>query len=555
MSNRNERLPSERRVLVDRMFAARISSGIGALAIVIAGLALLQQRDITPLVLISVIIGVVGIALWTVLAPNDLRTLISGRQALYGGNSIFTAVLVIGIVTIVYTLTASSGIAADLTAVRYYSLKGNVADALKNLAEPIQITAFYNSARLEQQAADAPILQMFADAAPDRIKVVVIDPDEQPLRAQAFNLNGPFGIFVSRLTAAGQPDPNGTVQMRGDFAREQWIAEAILQLQARGKFRVLFTTGHGELGTERQPVQANQEPGEAWRIRDGMEQVGIVTATIDLKNQDIPAGTSALVLLRPERDFEQSEVDKIAKFSAAGGKLMIAVEPAYRSQIEFMVPAISPMAKFLWEQWGIRPQNNIVFDTKSFLEDRYRLLAARVLPHKITNKDGSGTAQIRPLLQIAESIEVNPILPANVVVTPLILTSDDAVGKVDVRKVATNPDAPANLNLESGDKRGPLTMMAISENNQTGGRVLLIGDADWAYNDAIVSFDGYLLWTNSIDWLTEYLSNITVQPTIKQLPLIVDSGTLNVVLIITLFVMPGIVLVAGGLVWWDRLRR
>src|SRR5437016_5025666 len=133
MSTGRESLQSDRRFMLDRLLLARISSGIGALALVIMALIVLLQRDITGLALLSTVIGIAGIALWTVLAPDDFRTLISGRQARYGGNSIFTSILVIGIVAIVYTLTATSGLAADLTSVSYYSLKPDVQQLVKNL--------------------------------------------------------------------------------------------------------------------------------------------------------------------------------------------------------------------------------------------------------------------------------------------------------------------------------------------------------------------------------------------------------------------------------------
>jgi ABC-type uncharacterized transport system len=549
MSNQVDSLRPTRRLLLDRLLLARISSGIGALALVMAVLLLVLQRDITAASLICTISALIGIGLWTVLAPNDFRTLISGRQALYGGNSIFTSVLVVGIVAIIYTLTANSGAAADLTTVGYYSLKPDVQKLVKDLDFSIQVTAFYNSARLNDQALDTPILRMFADAAPDKVRLVFVDPDEQPILAKNFGLVGSFGIYVSALDGKGQPDLNHTVQMRGDVAREAWIAEAILQLKARGRYKVLFTVGHNEIGTDLQKKE------DAYAVRAGLENVGIMTGTVDLKNENIPADTTALVLLRPEHDLGQDEVAKLEQYTASGGKLLIMAKPAYRGQIQFMVTANSPMAKYLWATWGIRPQNDIVFDPKSYVEDPYRLLAAKVAQHPITNRDTTGSVPVRPLLTIAQSWELSSTLLQDVNLIPLILSSEQSIGKIDVRKVAANPANSANLQREAGDLAGPLVLAAAAENTRTNARLIVIGDSDWVYNDAITEFDGQYLWTNMMDWLTKYLTNITVSPTIKQLPLIVDTGSLNAVFIITLVVMPGLVLLAGGLVWWDRLRR
>lgn len=540
-----------RQSLFDRAAIARISSGVGALALIIGILELLLQRVFTPLSLGALVIGLGGIALWTVLAPGDLQALISGRRALYGSNSLFTSILVLGIVAILYTLTANSGVGADLTQTGLYTLKNDIKTIVANISSPIQITAFYNTSQLDTQAIDTPILRMFSDGAPDRVKLAIVDPDAQPLLAKKFGLQGPSGIFISQLDAQGQPDMTHTVQMQGPFARESAIAESILQLQAKGKYTVLFTVGHSEIGTD---IQAKED---AYGIRNGVEAVGIQTGTIDLRNEPIPRGTSAIVMLRPQVDLTQVEVDKIAKYMADGGKLLIMSSPAYVSAIQFMTSPDSPMSKYLWDSWGVRPQNDIVFDPDSNVSNPYRLLAAKVNnTSPITARDAAGTTRVRPMLTLAQSWELKPPGQAgNIDVTPLIYTSDKAVGKLDLPKVAANPDDPANLTSVAGDLKGPLLMAAAFENKDTNARLIVIGDADWIINDVVVTYDGQYLWTNMIDWLTRYLSSITVRPTIQQLPLIVDSASLNVVVLITLVLLPGVVLITGGLVWWDRSRR
>jgi ABC-type uncharacterized transport system involved in gliding motility auxiliary subunit len=540
--------PNPTTISAGKLTVARISSGIGVFMLSVAALAYLIQQDLSVLVLVCTIIGVGGITLWTVLAPGDLRTLIIGRQARFGSNSVLAAILVIGIVTISYVLASAFPVAADLTELHYYELKNDADKIVKNLDRPIIITAFYNASRLQDEAIDAPILNMFRDANPQKVKISIVDPDEQPLIAQKFGLNGAYAIYVSATDASGNADSNLTVPMRAPVAREQSIAEAIQALLAKGKYKVLFTIGHDELGTDIVKKE------DAYGIRAGMENVGIVTDTLDLQTEAIPAGTSAVVMLGPQRDLSAVEVSQIKNYMDHGGKLLIMAKPAYVGAMQFMVSPDSPMVKYLWSDWGIRPQHDIVFDPSSFLQDPYRLLAAKV-DSSIMSRDSAGSTQIRPLLTIAQSWELNQILPDGVTATPIIYSSDKSVGKTNVRQVATNPDDPANLTLQAGDLAGPLIMAAALENPQKNARLIVIGDSDWVFNDAVVQFDGDILWTNMIDWLTRYLSNIQVQPTAKQLPLIADTASLNLVAVITLAVLPGLVLLTGALVWWNRARR
>ncbi|MBO9310514.1 MAG: GldG family protein, partial [Chloroflexi bacterium] len=426
---------SQRALVLDRLSVARWSSALGAAALVVALVAFLASGELSPLVAISALLGMGGLGLWMTLAPDDFRATLTGRHAVYGSNSALIVLLFIGIVLVVYAMAARSGIAADLTSRGYYTLKPNIRPIVEQLSRPIQITAFYSRRLLTNQALESPILRLFSDAAPEKIRLVYADPDAQPILARQFGLRSAYGIFVSYLTADGKPDPNFTVRVltardrfpelnvENDYVNERWIAEAILQLEVRGKFRVLFSVGNGELSLD----------NDATGIRDGLRAVGIQVGTLDLSREDVPQGTTALVILAPVRDFTQEMTDRVAAFLESGGKVLIMAEPAFRSDIRFMQAENSPLAKYLWQAWGIRPNRDIVFDPISFNETQYYVRAAQYLEgHPIVAKDQTGTAA-RPLFPIAQSWQVASEPPADVVVERIYLTSAEAFGKLDLR--------------------------------------------------------------------------------------------------------------------------
>lgn len=545
---------SRQMLILNRLSVARWSSAIGALALLIAIVALLAGGELSPLVVISALIGMGGLALWMTLAPSDFRNTLTGRRAVHGSNSVLIVLLFIGIVVIVYGMAARSGIAADLTSRGYYTLKPNVRPIVEQLSRPIQITAFYSRRLLTNQALESPILRLFSDAAPQKIRLVYADPDAQPLLASQFGLRSAYGIFVSYLNAEGEPDPNFTVQVKTardrlpnlpveeDYVNERWIAEAILQLEARGKFRVLFSVGNGELNLD----------NDATGIRDGMRAVGIQVATLDLSREGVPQGTTALIILAPIRDFTKEMADRVAAYLESGGKVLIMAEPAYRSDIRFLQSPQSPLAVYLWEKWGVQPNRDIVFDPLSYNETQYYVRAAQFLEgHPIVQKDQTGTAA-RPLFPIAQSWRVAEKPPADVSVERIYLTSAQAFGKLDLREVARNPDRAIR---EAADLPGPLALVVAAENTRTGARLLLVGDADWVTNDLIVAFDGQILWTNMVDWLVAFLERITVEPIAGQLPLSVPSGDLELTAFITVGVLPIVILLVGLWVWWRRSRR
>lgn len=529
---------------LDRLGVARLGSIVGALALIVAVIALLAQGDATPLVVGSALLAAIGIGLWVTLAPDDFRATISGRRAVYGTNSALVTILVAGSAIIVYTLANGSGVAADFTTAGYYQLKPNVRPVLDSLTRPIQITAFYSRQLLGQQSAEVPLLRMFQDAAPDMVRIAYVDPDEQPLVASQFGLQSNFGVFVSYLTDEGLPDPRFTVQMRPDmtYVNERWVAESILQLQARGLYKVVFTVGGDEMNID----------ADATGIRDGLKSVGITVDKVDLTNAEIPADTTVLVILAPRRDFTQPEVDKIAAFTERGGKLLLMAEPAYEGSIRFMQQAESPLAVYLWKVWGVRPQRDIVVDPVAYYDNIFYVRPAKFANnHPIVNKDESGTPA-RPLFSIVQSWEIAPTPPDGVNVTPLYTSSDSSFGRLELRNLAMDPDRTTRTALELA---GPLTLAAAAENTNTGARLIVVGDSDWVLNDLIESFDGQYLWTNMMDWLTQFLKRITVNPVSVTLPLNVSSTELNIAAVITLVILPGVVLLAGAWVWWRRARR
>jgi hypothetical protein len=245
-------------------------------------------------------------------------------------------------------------------------------------------------------------------------------------------------------------------------------------------------------------------------------------------------------------------VNKIAVYLANGGKLLLMAEPNYNSAIKFMASDDSPMVKYLWDTWGVRPQHDIVFDPVSYNTSQYYVLASKFAPsNAIITKDAAGTPA-QPLFAICQSWEVASIKPDNVTVSKLYETSSSAFGKVDLREVAQNPDRVAR---GANDVPGPLTLALSAQNSVNNAQIIAVGDADWISNDQIVAYDGQVLWTNMIDWLTQFLSRITVNPVMTQLPLNVSTSELSTAAFITVFLLPGAVLIAGSLVWWRRVRR
>jgi hypothetical protein len=546
------------RPALNKLVIARLAAGIGALGLIASLTLFLIQRELSGGAFVGLLIGVIGVSIWLTLTPDDLRNLITFRQAVYGTNSIFAVVLLIGVMVLLYGLASTANLTADLTARRTYSLRPDVSALIRSLSKPAMITVFYTVSDLPQLSSDQPILRMFRDAAPDKIKINVVDPDQSPVIAQRFNANPAARVFVTDILPDGSPDvgEGKTVQVTGNVVGEQQIADSLLLLQARGKFKVVFTVGHDE-------VNKKDEGGDVSFLWNGLRKVGMTVSTLDILLNDIPADTSALVMAAPKKDLTEIEVDRVRRYLGNGGRLMILAEPnlyvytnAADAPLDFtFLKPDSPFAKYLWEDWGVRADAPIIFDPdpNAYIDSPYNLIGQAASPHPVLYLDKALTRPLSGLFTLARPISARLEQQGeNVRRLPLIRTSNQAFGALNIRRVQVIGDKYVR---EERDVTGPFSVGFIAENTLNKSRLILMGDADWARNDLVVQSGNAQLWSNMMDWLTQYQEKTSVSPVSSDLPVTVSNATLNAVVVITLILLPGAVLALGGFVWWNRARR
>jgi len=86
-------------------------------------------------------------------------------------------------------------------------------------------------------------------------------------------------------------------------------------------------------------------------------------------------------------------------------------------------------------------------------------------------------------------------------------------------------------------------------------RLIVLGDSDIFKNEYVKQIPGNVfLWTDVVDWLTGFSQVVSFTPVNDPtlLTLVVSADERNTIAVITMILLPGIVLVAGGIVWWYR---
>jgi ABC-type uncharacterized transport system involved in gliding motility auxiliary subunit len=115
----------------------------------------------------------------------------------------------------------------------------------------------------------------------------------------------------------------------------------------------------------------------------------------------------------------------------------------------------------------------------------------------------------------------------------------------------------AGPSLDANDVQPPLQVAVTAQNSTTKARLVVFGDSDFASNQFYAQGANANLLVNAIDWATadETLINVTPRtPTTLTLQL-TNALTINAIFVVVVIVMPLLVLIMGGVVWFQRRRH
>jgi ABC-type uncharacterized transport system involved in gliding motility auxiliary subunit len=130
----------------------------------------------------------------------------------------------------------------------------------------------------------------------------------------------------------------------------------------------------------------------------------------------------------------------------------------------------------------------------------------------------------------------------------------------DTSWAETDLEALANGTVDPNEEEdipGPVTIAVAAENSLNGSRLVVFGDPDFASDLAYLVQRNGAMFVNSVDWATnqETLINLTPRTPTQRFIFPPFPSYTNLVMLVTVFILPGAVFVAGIIVWVNRRRR
>jgi ABC-type uncharacterized transport system involved in gliding motility auxiliary subunit len=225
----------------------------------------------------------------------------------------------------------------------------------------------------------------------------------------------------------------------------------------------------------------------------------------------------------------------IGKYLDGGGKAMLLLDPQSDSNLNDVLAS-----------WNVELGNDIVIDVSGV----GRLTGSPAIPlvvkygsHPIT-KDMTDTMTFFPLVR---SVSMGKSSSGGASGTELLKTSEQSWAATDLKDAGTFHDGK--------DKKGPISL-GVAVTKSTGdkeGRLVVIGDSDFAVNEAIEFQSNGNLFLNSINWLAQDEDMISIRPKAPETRSVTMTvSQQNLLFWLTLALMPGIVIASGVYIWWKR---
>jgi len=493
------------------------------------------------------IVGLLCLVAYVVGSLNTIRDYLKRRSTRHGASALILILLVLGILVFVEAISARHSARLDLTAGKRFTLSEQTSKILKNLENPVRVTAFYQEGSPQAEEA-RDLLDQYAYAS-RKFSFTFVDPDRFPGKARRYKITA-YGTLMLETD---------TREEKITQATEQELTNALLRVMRKAEKVIYFINGHDEKSAE--DYGKDGYSGVKKAIED---QNYLVRDLLLMRAEEVPADASVLIIAGPKKALFPEEISTLKRFIDQGGHLLILIDPE----------TDTGLSEFL-KSCGIEVGQDIIVDKLS------RLFGADYLTpivsqyagyHPIT--ENFKTASFFPL---ARSIRVAKAVPLHVQNTELAKTGPNSWAETDLVMLKKGS---ASFDSQK-DTMGPIPVAMVStiqhetekaKDGQTEktvedkaeesddkkdaprpARIVVFGDSDFVGN-AYVNLSGNRdLFMNALSWLAEEEDLIAIRPKERESqPVVLSYTQTRVIFWASVVLLPGGVLIIGVVVLRQR---
>lgn len=163
------------------------------------------------------------LALFSVNHSGEIVEAVTSRKARHGANSVFLGVAALAIAALAFAIINNHNVSWDLSKRKVHTLSDEAEKAVKNLAEPVQIYAFFDPTT-GQQGAFEDLLKRLKKFNPGKFSYEFVNLNKKPLLAQQYSVRS-YGTSVI---------VSGNKSESISSSKEEDLVNALLKLGSSG---------------------------------------------------------------------------------------------------------------------------------------------------------------------------------------------------------------------------------------------------------------------------------------------------------------------------------
>lgn len=525
-----------------------IVSGIVALLMGIVGAVTAYLLPHIPLVWqVSLGISAVALIAYITLDRTAIFGTLARKNTRYGLNSVVMVFIGLGIAVMVNLIASKYDVKKDITKNKLHTLSDQTVKVLNGLTQDVNLKLFINP---QQQLEFDRVLDKYMSQS-KKLHKEIVDTDKDPMLVSKYAVKQLGTIIVesqSRTARVEMPNPD-------DAKVEEKLTNAIIQVAKGEKKKIYFTTGHGERlvsDAGREGFSQVKETLEAGRYN--------VQELLLMEKDKIPTDAEIVVIAGAKSNFLDHELKMLESYVKGGGKLLAMVEP-------LGTPTLKPFLEGLGADWNPK---KVIVETNPLQQ----LAGGNPLTPVVVSYDPSHeiTREARQptIFPIAAPIEKAKFVPAGANITTLFSTSNKSF-----ESVLANNQVKVD---QKGDRKGPLSLaLAITGKvfdkketepaktpdakpedaaKQAEYRVIVVGDSDFASNQARNYSMNSDMFQNMLSWLSHEEDLIAIRPKATDSSQFdITAERMRIIYLASIGIAPLLFFASAFAMWLSRRRR
>ncbi|MCB0593070.1 MAG: Gldg family protein [Lewinellaceae bacterium] len=430
--------------------------------------------------------------------------------------TVVSILLIIAIIVVANLISQQFFFRLDLTENDQYTLSPATKDILRNLEDPVTVTAYFSEnmpPNIEKARRDfQEMLVEYANLSKGYVDYQFINPDEDEEKQQAAQEGiQPVMITMREKDQAQQQQAflGAVVQMGGQketipFIQpgapiEYELSTSIKKLAVKEKPSIGLVQGHGE-PTLSELAQVVQSLSILYRVEN-----------VDLENEaSIPDRFRAIAIVAPSDTIPPSHLAKLDEYLSRGSQLFIALNTVEGDLQNAQGRTVYTGLEGWLQQKGVEVAGTFIID-------------AQCGSVQVRQQQGFltfNTAVQFPYLPVINNFPEHPITKGleQVILSfasPVRFVGDSTarftpIAQTSVKSGIATPPIFFDINKQWTDADFPmsnLTVGGVLEGNLVGNaysRIVVIGDGDFPVSgQGQQGGDNISLMVNSIDWLSD----------------------------------------------------